>query len=58
MVAVYHGRRDDPMGINLKRGIAAAFQASFSTKEENKEEEEAVEEEEEDLLSKHIAHYR
>ena len=60
MVAVYYGRHDDPMGINLKRGIAAAFQASFSTKdgsegENEEEEEEEVEEEEEDIYSKHIS---
>lgn len=60
VVEVYHGHHDDPMGINLKRGIVAAFQASFSIKEEseNEKEEEEIEEEEEDLYSKHTAHYK
>ena len=60
VVEVYYGRRDNRTGVNLKRGIAAAFQASFSTKVESESEKEEEEEEveEEDLYSKHIAHYR
>ena len=57
VVAVYHTSQDDTAGLNVKRAIAAAFQASFSAEEEEEEEEEE-DVEEEDMQSKHTAHYR
>ena len=49
VVAVYYEEGSHPEGINLKKTIAAAFQANFRNQEE---------EEEQDPQSLHVAHYR
>ena len=49
IVAVYHASNEANDAVDLKKSIAAAFQANFKgTKEE----------EEDDPQSDHIAHYR
>ena len=49
VVSVFHGKNDDIEGINLKKSIAAAFQANFKG---------TSEEEETDPQSKHVSHYK
>ena len=49
VVEVYHEEGSHPEGLNLKKTIAAAFQANFRNQEE---------EEEQDPQSLHVAHYR
>ena len=49
VVEISYGEDSHPEGVNLKKSIAAAFQANFQNQEE---------EEEEDPQSVHVAHYR
>ena len=49
VVAIYHSKADHPSAVNLKKSIAAAFQANFKGTDT---------EEEVDLQSIHISHYR
>ena len=49
VVEIYYEQGSNPDGVNLKKSIAAAFQANFQNQEE---------EEEEDPQSLHVAHYR
>ena len=49
MVAVFHRETEDAEVVNIKKGIAAAFQANFKR---------TAEEVETDLDSKHTSHYR
>ena len=49
VVEVFYEEDSNPEGVNLKKSIAAAFQANFQNQEE---------EEEEDPQSSHMAHYR
>ena len=49
VVEISYEEGSDPEGVNLKKSIAAAFQANFQNQEE---------EEEEDPQSVHVAHYR
>ena len=49
VMEVYHEEGSHPEGLNLKKTIAAAFQANFRNQEE---------EEEQDPQSLHVSHYR
>ena len=49
VMEVFYEEGSNPEGVNLKKSIAAAFQANFQNQEE---------EEEEDPQSVHMAHYR
>ena len=49
VVEISYEQNSHPEGVNLKKSIAAAFQANFQNQEE---------EEEEDPQSLHVAHYR
>ena len=49
VVEIFYEQRSNPDGVNLKKSIAAAFQANFKNQKE---------EEEEDPQSLHRAHYR
>ena len=49
VVEIFYEEDSHPEGVNLKKTIAAAFQANFHNQEE---------EEEEDPQSLHVAHYR
>ena len=49
VVEISYEEDSHPEGVNLKKSIAAAFQANFQNQEE---------EEEEDPQSLHMAHYR
>ena len=49
VVEVYHDEDSHPEGLNLKKTIAAAFQANFRNQEED---------EEQDPQSLHVTHYR
>ena len=49
VATVFHSGNDNPEAVNLKKSIAAAFQANFRGTEE---------EEEIDPQSMHISHYR
>ena len=49
VVEISYEEDSHPEGVNLKKSIAAAFQANFQNQEE---------EEEEDPQSLHVAHYR
>ena len=49
VVEISYENDSHPEGVNLKKSIAAAFQANFQNQEE---------EEEEDPQSVHVAHYR
>ena len=49
VVEIYYEKDSHPEGVNLKKSIAAAFQANLHNQEE---------EEEEDPQSLHVAHYR
>ena len=49
VVEVYHEEGSHPEGLNLKKTIAAAFQANFHNQEED---------EEQDPQSLHVSHYR
>ena len=49
VVAIYHSKEDHPSAVNLKKSIAAAFQANFKGTDT---------EEEVDPQSIHISHYR
>ena len=49
VATVFHASTSDPQAVNLKKSIAAAFQANFKRTEE---------EEEIDPQSIHISHYR
>ena len=49
VVEIFYEMDSNPEGVNLKKTIAAAFQANFQNQEE---------EEEEDPQSLHVAHYR
>ena len=49
IVAVHHSMEDHPSAVNIKKGIASAFQANFKQTDT---------EEEIDPQSIHIAHYR
>ena len=49
VVEIFYEQSSNPDGVNLKKSIAAAFQANFKNQEE---------EEEEDPQSLHRAHYR
>ena len=49
VVEISYEEDSHPEGVNLKKSIAAAFQANFQNQEE---------EEEEDPQSVHVAHYR
>ena len=49
VVEISYEEDSHPKGVNLKKSIAAAFQANFQNQEE---------EEEEDPQSVHVAHYR
>ena len=49
MVEVYHEEDSHPEGLNLKKTIAAAFQANFQKQERD---------DEQDPQSLHAAHYR
>ena len=49
MVEVYHEEDSHPEGLNLKKTIAAAFQANFLKQEQD---------DEQDPQSLHAAHYR
>jgi len=49
MVSIHYSPTDDHEGINIKRGIASAFQANFENKTET---------EESDPGSLHVSHYR
>ena len=48
-MAIYHSKEDHPSAVNLKKSIAAAFQANFK---------ETDTEEEVDPQSIHTSHYR
>ena len=49
VVAVYHASGENPVTLNFKKTIAAAFQANFQGTEE---------EEEQDPQSMHMSHYQ
>ena len=49
IVSIHYSPTDDEEGINVKRGIAGAFQANFDKQEEV---------EELDPSSSHVSHYR
>ena len=49
VVATYHSKEDHPSAVNIKKSIAAAFQANFKGTDT---------EEEVDLQSVHTSHYR
>ena len=49
VVEISYEKDSNPEGVNLKKSIAAAFQANFQNQEE---------EEEEDPQSVHVAHYQ
>jgi len=49
VVEIFYEEDSNPEGVNLKKSIAAAFQANFQNQ---------AEEEEEDPQSLHVAHYR
>ena len=49
VIAVHHATNESDNAVNVKKSIAAAFQANFKG---------TSEEEESDLQSDHIAHYR
>ena len=49
VVEIFYEKDSHPEGVNLKKSIAAAFQANFQNQGE---------EEEEDPQSLHMAHYR
>ena len=49
VVEISYEKDSYPEGVNLKKSIAAAFQANFQNQDE---------EEEEDPQSVHVAHYR
>ena len=49
VVSVFHSQSEEVEVVNIKKGIAAAFQANFM---------ETAEETETDPQSRHISHYR